>query len=119
MNTTSNYKKKHLDTVHNTIKLEAIIPEVLQDRKRKENETDDEQKQSDSKRQCTKTSDSPGTIRTLVEEYIISDMVPLSTVDSPAFKSWSICSVDMPNKKSLALHLEKAHESMMAKLKKL
>jgi len=29
----------------------------------------------------------------------------------------SICSVDMPNRKSLALHLEKAYESMMAKLK--
>jgi len=62
-NTTLNYKKKHLDTVHKTTKLEAIIPEALQDRKRKrKRKTDDEQKQSDSKRQCTlvpKTSVSP------------------------------------------------------------
>jgi len=56
-----------------------------------------------------------------IAEYIISDMLPLSTVESPAFKKLvegiSICNVDMPNRKSLALHLEKAYESMMAKLK--
>ena len=50
-------------------------------------------------------------------------MLPLSTVESPAFKKLiegiSVSSVNIPSRKSLALYLEKAYESMMAKFKKI
>lgn len=124
-NTTSNFKK-HLHTVHKTTELKAIVPEELQDGrvrgKRKRVDGTKVQKQTDSKRQCTlitKMSVSADTVRTLVAEYVISNMLPLSTVESPAFKKLIegiSLSVDMPSRKSLVLHLDKACESMMAKL---
>ena len=48
-------------------------------------------------------------------------MLPLSTVESPAFRKLicgaSSSSVQLPDRKSLALFLNKAYESMLVKVK--
>jgi len=59
--------------------------------------------------------------RKVVTEYIIKGMLPLSTVESPAFKRLidqiSPCPVQLPNRKTLSLHLEQAYKSMIKKIK--
>ena len=57
----------------------------------------------------------------MVAKCIIEDMLPLSTVESPAFRKL-ICgtssnSVRLPGRKSLTLFLDKAYESMLVKVK--
>lgn len=57
----------------------------------------------------------------MVAEYIIEDMLPLSTVESPAFKrlvcGTSSSNVQLPDRKSFTLFLDKAYDSMIAKVK--
>ena len=57
----------------------------------------------------------------MVAEYIIEDMLPLSTVESSAFRKLicgtSSSSVQLPGRKSLTLFLDKAYESMLVKVK--
>ena len=59
--------------------------------------------------------------RKVVTEYIIKGMLPLSTVESPAFKRLidqiSLRPVQLPNWKTLSLHLEHACESMIKKIR--
>ena len=85
-NTTSNFKK-HLETVHKTVVLVPITPET---RKRKRSSVDEgEELQRQPKKQSTlttKASVSPAKMKNLVAEYIINDMLPLSTMESPGFK---------------------------------
>ena len=88
-NTTSNFKK-HLSAVHKNAVL--VAKEVEQPAKRKRRrDTDDHDSDSDPKRQCTlpavlnRNSISATKMRSLLSEYIIEDMQPLSTVESPAF----------------------------------
>ena len=52
-------------------------------------------------------------------EYIIEDMQPLSTVDSPAFRKLigSICPYQLPDRKSFTQHLEKLYDLMVKKVK--
>ena len=49
-------------------------------------------------------------VRKLVTEYIIDDMLPLTTVESPAFKklinAFSPCPVQLPDRKTLCSHIE-------------
>ena len=116
-NTTSNFKK-HLDTVHKTVKLMGVIPEGS---KRKRS-VEDEVPRS-SKRQATLQGKavSPAAIRGLVAQFIVNDMLPLSTVESPSFRklinALSSSSVQLPDRKSLSSYLEKAFESMIEKVK--
>ena len=60
-------------------------------------------------------------VRKVVTEYIIDDMLPLSTVESSAFKKLvnelSPCPVQLPDRKTLSSHIEQAYESMMRKIK--
>ena len=60
-------------------------------------------------------------VRKLVTEYIIDDMLPLTTVESPAFKklidSFSLHPVQLPDRKTISSHMEQAYESMMKKIK--
>ena len=69
----------------------------------------------------TKASVSPAKMKNLVAEYIINDMLPLSTVKSPGFKKliaeMTSSSVELPNRKALATYLDKAYELMMSKIK--
>ena len=57
-------------------------------------------------------------------EYITDDMLPLSTVESPAFRklvcrllSSSVQYVELPNRKSISLYLQNAYELMVKKIK--
>ena len=76
-NTTSN-SKKHLDSVHKTVNLVAILSEGVGGGKRKRPAGD-----SCSKRQATldRKGVSSVEVRKLVTEYIIDDMLPLTTVE--------------------------------------
>ena len=95
----------------------GIIPEGS---KRKRS-VEDEVPRS-SKRQATlqgKTV-SPAAIRGLVAQFIVNDMLPLSTVESPSFRKLINAlssSVQLPDRKSLSSYLEKAFESIIEKVK--
>ena len=119
-NTTSNFKK-HLDSVHKMVNLVAILPESVGGGKQKRPAGDNGD--SCSKRQATldRKGVSSVEVRKLVTEYIIDDMLPLTTVESPAFKmlidSFSPRPVQLPDRKTICSHIEQAYESMMKKIK--
>ena len=125
-NTTSNFKK-HLDTVHKTTALEEIECDAENDSctlKRKKNDEDVEIVAPQAKRQCVLVSKSPISIakaRSLISEYVIEDMLPLSTVESPAFRklvsSISSGQVSLPDRKSFTAHLDKAFDMMDQRVK--
>ena len=56
---------------------------------------------------------SPGEVRKLLTEYIVDDMLPLSTVESSAFRKLinelSLCHMQLPDRKTLSSHIEKAY----------
>ena len=114
---------KHLETVHKTEKLVAIVPEG--GKRKRTTEDDEDEMHRDSKKQATlQRKVPPVVIRSLVAKYIIDDMLPLSTVESPAFRklvsgllSASLQSVEMPNRKSLSSYIQKAYEMMVKKIK--
>ena len=58
-------------------------------------------------------------MRSLFLEFIIEDMQPLSTVESPAFRKHmnSICTTQLPDRKSFTQHLDKVYDSMVSKVK--
>ena len=100
-NTTSNLKKD-LNTVHKTTTLVPITPGKTGKRKL---DSVDEEQQIQAKKQCTLSSVNklnPSRLRGLVTDYIIKDMLPRLTVESPAFKrlvcnTASTCNCQMEN----------------------
>lgn len=116
-NTTSNFKK-HLNAVHKNAKLVAKEVEKP-DKKWQRSDTDD----SEPKRQCTLTRNQipAQKMRSLLSEYIIEDMQPLSTVESPAFRRLinNICAIQIPDRKSFTLHLDGVYDSMLSKIKQI
>lgn len=60
-------------------------------------------------------------LRSLMSEYIVEDMLPLSTVDSPAFRKLfeGVCSIQVPGRKALTSHLDNVFVSMEPKLKEI
>jgi len=85
-NTTSNFKK-HLDTIHKATKL--VTKEPVKKRSRDSTRADNDEPPTPAKRQHTLFSQatiSPVKLRSLMAEYIVEDMLLLSTVDSPAFR---------------------------------
>ena len=56
-----------------------------------------------------------------MSEYIVEDMLPLSTADSPAFRKLigGVYSTQVPGRKALTLHLDKVFVSMEPKLKEI
>ena len=52
-------------------------------------------------------------------EYVIEDVLPLSTVESPAFRKLigGMTSAQVPDRKSFTLHLDKAFDEMEKKIK--
>ena len=124
-NTTSNFKK-HLSAVHKNAVLVAKGVEQPAKRKRRSwRDTDDHDSDSDQKRQCTlpavlnRNFISATKMRSLLSEYIIEDMQPLSTVESPAFRKLmnSICTTQLPDRKSFTQHLDIVYDSMVSKVK--
>ena len=119
-NTTSSLKK-HLDTIHKATKLVAKEPAK---EKQSRNSREDDDGTPGAKRQCTllnKPGISPTKLRSLMSEYIVEDMLPLSTADSPAFRKLigGVYSTQVPSRKALTLHLDKVFASMEPKLKKI
>ena len=113
-NTTSNLKK-HLETVHKATKLEA---KDHGDENRKRNrESDDVGEPSQQKKQrmlLNRSLPPPTTIRRLISEYVNEDVLPLSTVESPAFRKLigGISSAQVPDRKSFTQHSDKAYDEM-------
>ncbi|KAF0038014.1 hypothetical protein F2P81_010888 [Scophthalmus maximus] len=67
----------------------------------------------------------PQEVRRLVAEYVVEDMLPLSTVDSPAFRKLvgkipvaTMTSLMLPDRKTFAKYLDKAYTIMARELKK-
>ena len=60
-------------------------------------------------------------MQSLLSEYIIEDMQPLSTVESPAFCKLisNICTTQIPDRKSFTQHLDKVYDSMLNKIKQI
>ena len=110
-NTTSNFKK-HLDSVHKMENLIAILPENIK-RKR----SDEDNGGNRAKRQATldRRGISSKEVRTLVMDYVIEEMLPLTTVESPAFRKLvselSAHHVQLPNRKTLSSCIEQAYNS--------
>ena len=58
---------------------------------------------------------SPTTVHRLISEYIVEDVLPLSTVESPSFTKLivGISSAQVvPDRKSFTQHLDKAYDEM-------
>ena len=64
----------------------------------------------------TKCTISLAKARSLISEYVIEDMLPLSSVKSPAFRKLvsdiSPAQVSLPDRKSFTAHLDKAFYMM-------
>ena len=81
-NTTSNF----LDNVHKTENLVAILPEERASAKRKRSVADNGDNAPKKQATLQRRSVSLKEVRKVVTEYIIDDMLPLSTVESSAFR---------------------------------
>uniref|UniRef100_H3B9B0 HAT C-terminal dimerisation domain-containing protein n=1 Tax=Latimeria chalumnae TaxID=7897 RepID=H3B9B0_LATCH len=106
-NTTSDLKKNHLDTIHKNTKLTAKeMPSRCQSVKRKAE--DDPRTPPSKPKKMGFFSPSPAAVTNLVAEYIIKDMRPLSTTESPAFTKFigEIACVQLPGRKTFAKHLD-------------
>ena len=122
-NMTSNIKK-HLESVHKAVNLVASLPESVGGGKQKRPMAKGDNGDSSCKRQATldRKGASSVEVRKLVIEFIIDDMLPLTTLESPAFKklidAFSSRPVQLPERKTLCSHIEQVYESMMKKIKK-
>lgn len=116
--------KMHLDNVHKNVVLEAR--QVVGAKQKKQmTRTDDDNDSDDhpTKRQCTLPpmfrDASSMKWRDALLEYVIEDMQPLTTVESPAFRKLigSICSHQLTDQKSFTQHLDNLFDSMVKKVK--
>ena len=62
----------------------------------------------------------PNKLQSLLAEYVIEDMRPLSTVESPAFRKLlgSICPTQLHDRNSFTVYLDTVYDSMVSKVKK-
>ena len=113
--------KKHLETVHKTTSLKEKDHDGDESRKRRR-DSEDVGEPSQQKRQhmlSNKSKASPATVRRLISEYVVEDVLPLSTVESPAFRKLigRISSAQVPDRKTSTQHLDKAYDGMEKKVK--
>jgi len=109
-NTTSNLKK-HLKSMHKNSVL--VAKEVERPDRKRRRDSDADLNDGGLKKQCTlptvvnKHSISADKMQSLLAEYVIDDIRPLSTVEFPAFRKLinSICPTQLPYRKSLQLIL--------------
>ena len=113
-----------LSAVHKNAVL--VAKEVEQPERRKRRiDTDDHNNDNDPKRQCTlpavlhRNSISVMKMRSLLSQYIIEDMQPLSTDESSAFRKLmiSIHTTQLPEIKSFTHRLDKVYDLMASKIK--
>ena len=119
-NMTSNLKK-HLETVQKTTSLKEKDHDGDESRKRRR-DLKDVSEPSQQKRQrvlSNKSMASPATVRHLVSEYVVEDVLPLSTVESPAFRKLigGIFSAQLQDRKTLIQRSDKAYDGMKKKVK--
>ena len=55
----------------------------------------------------------------LLSEYVVEDMLPPSTADSPAFEKLicGVLAIQVPGRKALTVHLDKVFDAMNLNLK--
>ena len=116
--------KKHLETVHkHTDLVEKEVPGSNARGKRKKPEDSEASETSRPKKQCTLVGTGvPSTrLRNLLSEYVIEDVLPLSTVESAAFRKLigGICSTQVPDRKSFTAHMDKLYDAMVKKVKEI
>ena len=67
------------------------------------------------------SSINPSRLRGFVAEYIIEGVLPISTIESPAFHKLvcgvSSSNVQLPSRKSITTFLDKTYDSMIVKVK--
>ena len=111
-------RNTYMDSVHKTVNLVAILPETVKRKRSAEEDGGNE-----AKRQATldKRGVSSEEVRKLVMEYIIDDMLPLTTVESPAFKKLINellpRPVQLPDRKTLSSYIEQAYDAMTRLIK--
>ena len=120
-NTTSNLKK-HLETVHKTTTLVEKDQGQGDNSRKRSRGSGDSGEPSQQKRQCmlfNKGKVSPEMVRRLIADYVVEDVLPLSTVESPAFRRLisGISSVQVPDRKSFTQYLDGVYEEMEKKVR--
>ena len=87
----------------------------------REDSAEDGDETPQTKRQCTFSSKSMSATKllSLLSEYVVEDMLPLSTAGSPAFKKLigGVLAIQVPGRKALTVHLDKLFDAMNPKLK--
>ena len=119
-NTTSNLKK-HLETVHITTTLVENDQGQGDNSRKWRRGSDDYGEPSQQKWQCMLFNEgkvSPEMARSLIADYVVENVLPLSTVESPAFRRLvsGIPSVQVSDRKSFTQHLDKVYEEMEKKV---
>ena len=103
----------------------VLVAKEVEKRKRR-NETDDDCNNGEPKRQCTlptvlnRHSIPANKVQSLLAEYVIEDMRPLSTMEFPAFRKLlgSIYQTQLPDRRSFTVHLDTVYDPMVSKIKK-
>ena len=112
-NTTLNLMK-HLNSVHKNTELVAKEVEKPQEKRKQRSETDSDYSTGEPKKQCTlpavlnRRFIPTNKMQSSLAEYIIEDMWPLFTVESPAFRKLigSICPTQLPSRKAFIAYLD-------------
>jgi len=119
-NTTSNFKT-HLSRVHKKTPLVTKEVPALTRGKRKRDDDQQPNETGPTKKQCTLSGNiAPSTrLRQLLSNYIIEDMLPLSTVESTGFRSLinGLCPTQVPDRKSFTLYLDQLYDQMVEQVK--
>ena len=92
--------------------------EVHESRKWKR-ESDDVGEPSQQKKHCVllnRSMQSPATVRRLISEYVVEDVISLPTMESPKLIG-GISTAQVPDQKSFTQHLDKAYDEMERKVK--
>jgi len=119
-NTTSNFKK-HLDTVHKTMKL-VEKDTGRQQKCLRDDSAEDIDGTPQTKQHYTFVSNSSMSATkhlSLISEYVVEDMLPMSTEYSPAFKKLigGVHTIQVLGQKVLTVHFDKVFDAMNPKLK--
>jgi len=100
------------------VEREAELGDERSGRGKQKNESESSQSQ---KKQCTLSNTTVPATRlcSLLSNYAIEDMMPLSMVELPAFRKLIgvICSTPVPNRKSFTVYVDKPYDQMVQRVK--
>ena len=114
--------KKHLETVHKTTTLVEKDQGQGDNSRKQRRGSGDSGEPGQQKQQCmlfNKGKVSPEMVHRLIAGYVVEDVLPLSTVESPAFRRLisGISSVKVPDRKSFTQHLHEVYKEMEKKVR--